>query len=301
MSFQEVKSVEAYVIKGVSEYLFNSTLEATSYINRHNLEINNSIYKDAEWLKELFPILKKNEHKEKNIAELAAILWERGFFDENQSNKLFDRFGEDDKCPGFDLGYLSKFDIKKVLVPVDEFAYKSPPEILYSPFSLELCLNRNLYGKGQSKTWRNLLLEIHKGECEISFEQGMPIRKIKIVAIEVQSPDGKLTLVEHLQVFSDGRKRSRNILGLSEKLVSGESPIEAAVRALREELNISVENCRLSKALVLPEQLKESPSYPGLTTKYLTYQFRLQLRSEEFHPEGYIECQQDKKTYFVWS
>ena len=89
MNFQKVKCIEAYVIEGASEYLFASILEATSYINRHNLEINNNIYKDAEWLKELLPILKENEYKEKNIAELAAILWKRGFFDEALQDFLF--------------------------------------------------------------------------------------------------------------------------------------------------------------------------------------------------------------------
>lgn len=43
-----------------------------------------------------------------------------------------------------------------------------------------------------------------------------------------------------------------------------------------------------------------SLSYPGLTSKYKGHQFTCYLTEQQFNPEGYIEKQEDKSTFFTW-
>ena len=43
-----------------------------------------------------------------------------------------------------------------------------------------------------------------------------------------------------------------------------------------------------------------SLSYPGLDTKYKGHQYNCQIEKEQFDPNGYIEIQKDKKTFFNW-
>lgn len=44
----------------------------------------------------------------------------------------------------------------------------------------------------------------------------------------------------------------------------------------------------------------ESSSYPGLIAFYTVHTFNTILGEQEFNPEGYIEEQEDKTTYFIW-
>lgn len=155
----------------------------------------------------------------------------------------------------------------------------------------------NKYGQGQAKTVEHLLEEINSGEAQIVWESGKPIRQISIVCIEVASEDGERQLFEEKQVFSDGRVRQREIWGLSEKLKPNEDPHEGAIRAMKEELGI--ENCSIQFDSTEKEE-KESPSYPGLVTRYLKTNFLARVWNEDFNPEGYVEEQADKSTYFVW-
>ena len=41
-------------------------------------------------------------------------------------------------------------------------------------------------------------------------------------------------------------------------------------------------------------------SYPGLETKYKGHQYMCYFDKSQFDPNGYVEIQKDKKTFFVW-
>jgi hypothetical protein len=47
-------------------------------------------------------------------------------------------------------------------------------------------------------------------------------------------------------------------------------------------------------------ELEDSDSYPGLRTDSILHMFESILTKEQFNPEGYIEEQSDKTTYFTW-
>lgn len=159
----------------------------------------------------------------------------------------------------------------------------------------------NLWGQGAAKTIGHLLQEVIDGETVLTQKGRELLRQVGFSAVNVTYRNGRevYELVEDRQVFRDGRVRRRDTgSSVSEKIQLGEKPKDAAERALREELGITgrVNISDGSKS----EEIKESPSYPGLRTQYLRFGFQAELSGNQFSPDGYVEEQQDKTTYFVW-
>lgn len=159
------------------------------------------------------------------------------------------------------------------------------------------------WGYGATKTVEQLFQEIEGGEAElVTASDGRLVRKTAVANIEVQYTDAakkRWRLIERKQVFADGSERERGLgTSVAEKLKVGENVPEAAVRGLQEELGFS-EMVALSGTGV---ELKEadSPSYPGLRAQYEIHAFTAELSPEQYKPEGYIEAQPDKSTYFEW-
>jgi hypothetical protein len=46
---------------------------------------------------------------------------------------------------------------------------------------------------------------------------------------------------------------------------------------------------------------KESPSYPGIQNENTILSAIVTLSDEQYNPEGYIESQSKKNTYFKWN
>lgn len=159
------------------------------------------------------------------------------------------------------------------------------------------------WGKGSAKTLEHLQREIESGETVlITDKQGRLLRKVEVVSgnIFYISPDGKrYRLREYEQVFKDGRKRTRNLgEAVSEKMKPNEDPIDAMIRGVREELGIEGK-ISLTETGV-DKQLLSSPSYPGLQSQYIRHMFEVILNDQQFRPDGYVEEQDDKNTYFIW-
>jgi 8-oxo-dGTP pyrophosphatase MutT (NUDIX family) len=157
------------------------------------------------------------------------------------------------------------------------------------------------WGKGEAKTLAHLVKELCEGDCSLVEENGTLIRTVIVGGADVlyETPDGTFRLKEEKQVFNDGRERRRDLgSAVSEKMKPDEAPGEAMVRGLREELGIrgDVALCYEGES----GRTLESPSYPGLTSRYVNHKFTAILRADQFRPEGYIEVQDDKSTYFVW-
>ena len=158
------------------------------------------------------------------------------------------------------------------------------------------------WGTGQSKTVRNLLHELQEGECHIEDAGGYLVRYLEFVGVRIFYKEGEtiLYLQEDRQEFTDGRTRRRKMpSSVSEKMKFGENPHLAAVRGIREELGILIKPEQLIKARDLNYN-GSSMSYPGLRSKYKGHQFTCYLTKEQFNPEGYIEKQEDKSTFFIW-
>ncbi len=169
--------------------------------------------------------------------------------------------------------------------------------------SIQEFLPIDLYGKGKAKDFASLQQEIDKGETQIIWENDHPIRLIKVCRVKVISLEKELRLFEDRQEFADGRVRQRGIDGLAEKFLPAEKPEDAATRALKEELKLSEEAIALTPIHFdgTDSEEKESPSYPGLVTRYEFHDF-LAYFPIEFWQEEFVEGSDYdiKKTYFVW-
>jgi len=161
----------------------------------------------------------------------------------------------------------------------------------------------DMWGTGKSKTIEHLLNEINEEECVLRETSNGLIRLIEFVGIKIFYTDEnnqKWFLKEEKQEFNDGRVRRRDIpSSVSEKMKSGEDPLISAIRGISEELNVKVEAHQLKKFRDLHYD-GGSVSYPGLDTKYTGYRFTCYFTKDQFDPNGYIEVQRDKKTFFVW-
>ena len=159
-----------------------------------------------------------------------------------------------------------------------------------------------LWGKGETKTIEHLVHELKLGESNLTIHNGKLARLISMVVANVQYEN--LILIEERQEFKDGRIRNRNLeFSLGEKILSttNESLREAVTRMLKEELGITTQAIIIGfENNYTDEKIEESQSYPGLITIYKRTIFKVILRPNQFKPEGYIERQKDKTTYFIW-
>jgi len=160
----------------------------------------------------------------------------------------------------------------------------------------------HLWGTGESKTLKHLIDELAKGEATLVIVDHTLIWTS--VCSSVLLTYGPFTLVEDRQVFSDGRTRSRPQhfgTSVNEKLKPGEDPYLGAVRALSEELGIE-----LTPLDILtykgPKEVGPAPSqsYPGLLSRFTRHEYLWEIPHGFYKPEGYVEVQPDKTTYFLW-
>jgi len=159
------------------------------------------------------------------------------------------------------------------------------------------------WGTGSAKTVDHLLAEVLAGETVFDVRDGRLRRQVTFVSVNVfyeKSDWVHLHLREDRQEFADGRVRRRpDVASVSEKLTSGEDPEEALVRALKEELDVEGQVARIIPLEMMSEQVP-SPSYPGLISQCTIFPYRVWLTKQQFRPEGYVEHQPDKTTYFRW-
>jgi len=157
------------------------------------------------------------------------------------------------------------------------------------------------WGKGYAKTSTHLFKEIESGECTLLEERGNLLREIEFVMCEMFYHDGKnlFKLIEEKQVFNDGRTRIRDKeSSVSEKMMIGEDPLESLIRGVEEELGIILDKSQIEEDGV--QKTEASQSFPGLITKYNGHNFTCFLNQDQYNPNGYIEVQKDKSTYFIW-
>lgn len=159
------------------------------------------------------------------------------------------------------------------------------------------------WGTGYAKSLEHLFDEIKGNECSIVDVQGYLVRHIEFVGVRIFYTDesgNKYYLKEDRQVFKDGRVRRRTMQSsVSEKMKFGEDPELSALRGVEEELGIKLKKEQLMKHRDLDYD-GGSQSYPGLKSKYKGHVFNCNLKREQFRPNGYVEVQKDKSTYFVW-
>ena len=158
------------------------------------------------------------------------------------------------------------------------------------------------WGKGYAKTLSHLFREIKSGECTILEERGNLLREIEFAMCEMFYHDGKnlFKLIEQKQVFNDGRTRIRDKeSSVSEKMMIGEDPLETLIRGVEEELGIILGESQIEEVGDV-KKTESSQSFPGLITRYKGHNFTCFLNQDQYSPNGYVEIQKDKSTYFIW-
>lgn len=159
------------------------------------------------------------------------------------------------------------------------------------------------WGTGNSKTVGHLMNELKNKECYLEDKGEYLTRYIEFVGIRVYYKDENdcvWALKEDRQEFNDGRTRKRTMpSSVSEKMKFGEDPLISAIRGIEEELGVKVEGHQLRKYRDLRYD-GGSMSYPGLETKYKGHQYMCYFDKSQFDPNGYVEIQKDKKTFFTW-
>ena len=167
-------------------------------------------------------------------------------------------------------------------------------------------IDLSLWGKSPAKTIEDLFAEIEQGEASLSEEEGKLMRSVQVANLSVfhKTKDGEsFRLEETAEEFPNGTIKKRNrIVGtsLSETMRKGEDFEIAAKRGLAEELGIT--SAYPIEHLSGDTEVKTSPSYPGLKTKYAFSIGRVFLSKEDYVPEGYKEVDQASGviTHFSW-
>ena len=129
------------------------------------------------------------------------------------------------------------------------------------------------WGTGQAKRVEDLWSELRTGESVLTDPP--PRRRVAFVSVVVRRGDAVLT--EVAQLLATGGTRTRR-LPPSEKMHPGEDAETAAYRCAWEELGVPRESCwivpgRLTEA----SRVGESPSYPGLVTRYRMSQVEMAI------------------------
>jgi len=147
-----------------------------------------------------------------------------------------------------------------------------------------------IWGTGAAKPVEDLWTEIVNGESRI--EDDPPLRVVHVVNVIIR--DGNRVLMEGVQEFDENRRRYRGA-PLSEKMKPGEDYIGATLRGIEEELQVGPANVEITRSSPEPQfMLRESPSYPGLHTKYVVYTVEVKIENLPDHDFWTYEAQSNK-------
>lgn len=147
-------------------------------------------------------------------------------------------------------------------------------------------IDMSAWGTGQYKSLGDLWTEYRNGETV--FIEDPPCRNTSFVKVFIRN--GSRLLFEVGQVLANGKRRSRDAVP-AEKMKPGETTRQAALRCVREELGVAVEEpackCDESPASV---KVSVSPSYPGLPTRYTYFECEVDVPGL---PDGSFETDEE--------
>lgn len=150
-----------------------------------------------------------------------------------------------------------------------------------------------------TKSIDDLQAELEAGETKLETIAGMLVRVVRVVAIvvRVQLGDKLFTLVEDKQIFFTGAVRQRGLKNIAEKIAGNETPIEAAQRALIEEIGLNF----TGEWMFLGEEFQTatSPSYPGLNSCYHMFNYQIMLSAADLNELRFAEIRDRKLTLFT--
>eukprot|EP00469_Lotharella_globosa_P003892 CAMPEP_0167804198 /NCGR_PEP_ID=MMETSP0111_2-20121227/20330_1 /TAXON_ID=91324 /ORGANISM="Lotharella globosa, Strain CCCM811" /LENGTH=488 /DNA_ID=CAMNT_0007700895 /DNA_START=75 /DNA_END=1541 /DNA_ORIENTATION=+ len=138
-------------------------------------------------------------------------------------------------------------------------------------------LDISTWGTGTAKSVKHLWRELQDRESTINIDKrGQLARTVRVVRVLARrSAKNPNVLIEKKQVLLDGRVRHRGSV-LAEKMQAGETPKQAAIRGIVEELDGFVSDMSQIHQLTLDPktrvEMKPSISYPGLPSSYILHE-----------------------------
>jgi hypothetical protein len=162
------------------------------------------------------------------------------------------------------------------------------------------------WGEGTVRTMEEFLELINRHQVNAEWNRQYPLLTINvaIICVYYDTGDEILELKETRQTNRHtGISRIRNNRGIGETMKTDETPLEAAMRGLAEELGfINPEKYHLTPTPILSALGAETESgkWPPLRCVYHRHVFGCFLTKELFRSRGYIETRGDWTTYFQW-
>ena len=158
------------------------------------------------------------------------------------------------------------------------------------------------WGKGEAKMVYDLLKEIEQGESYLKIDGNGLSRVteiVKILILDPQHPE-RGYLFQLSEQMPDGRIQERNNHP-SETIKSGESPKQAAIRGIEEEIDLRGSSYRLEPQESTVEN-RASKSYPELPCQYIIHPFKVDIASIPLDwQEPFSVPQKDGSTlFFGW-
>lgn len=148
------------------------------------------------------------------------------------------------------------------------------------------------------KNHTDLASEIVLGEAIINESLE---RIVNIVQLRIKCPNGSgKIVVEDRQVLKNGKVVERRDNGKrrlpTEKMYSSENPVNAAFRAVSEELGISASSVVAGDLYISPNT---ESAYVGIKSFAILHPVMVEIAVEDYRIE-YQEVGENKTTYFIW-
>lgn len=150
--------------------------------------------------------------------------------------------------------------------------------------------------KSGKKTHLDFITEIALGESSLAWS--VPLGYYRVVNLaKIKVLNGDRHLVETSQILESGEPFPRNLEGVAEKIQYPETPLEAAIRGLQEELGV------VSLTLISEGEpyLERNPvsKYKGIESYAMVHNFQATLKPDDIRDE-YVEDRDGVKTVFRW-
>ena len=103
----------------------------------------------------------------------------------------------------------------------------------------------------------------------------------------------------HERYSTDCRSRKMDA-SVAEKLDKNDKNlVSAVIRGIKEELDVDINESQISDN-GKNRKVIDSMSYPGLNSIIDLFKYTVILNESQYNPDGYVENQEDKSTYFKW-
>jgi len=126
------------------------------------------------------------------------------------------------------------------------------------------------FGTDNTKSLHEFADELSNSEASLTRDRsGKVMRVVDVVALLLIKEDTKQILLKTTEKYNDGTTKAKPLLPGAKRLNAHENQFQAAYRILERQLKIDENHVNLdAETVMITEDLRDSPSYPGLQTLY---------------------------------